>query len=49
MVANEIQHRARLEVDIEDTRPVAVKPDSSARSAEPARQRIARASLRAPG
>jgi signal transduction histidine kinase/CheY-like chemotaxis protein len=26
MVANEIQHRARLEIDIEDTRPVALKP-----------------------
>jgi len=26
MVANEIQHRARLEIDIEDTRPVAVRP-----------------------
>src|SRR5262249_5190487 len=26
MVANEIHHRARLEIDIEDTRPVALKP-----------------------
>jgi signal transduction histidine kinase/ActR/RegA family two-component response regulator len=26
LIANEIQHRARLEIDIADTRPVAVKP-----------------------